>query len=84
MGNKYWIRWGCIIFICVIYFVVIFLFNFIFALDLSETMSAGGEFTHSQCLSFVDGLVAEHDNASFASFVGFLICMPLILFVFKK
>ncbi|MHA6307969.1 MULTISPECIES: hypothetical protein [Hafnia] len=84
MTNKFWIRWGCIVFICIVYFAVIFFFNFIFSLDLTETMSAGGQFTHPQCVAFIDGLVAEHDNATLASLVGFLICMPLILWVFKK
>lgn len=87
MINKFWIRWGCIIFICVIYFAVILFFNFTFSLNLSinkETMYMGGNLTSSQCGAFVDGLVAEHDNASLVSFVGFLICVPLILFIFNK
>jgi hypothetical protein len=84
MTNKFWIRWGCIMFITIIYFVVICFFNFIFALDLSETMSAGGQFTHPQCVAFVNRLAVEHDNAAFISFGSFLVCMPLILLVFKK
>lgn len=87
MTNKFWIRWGSITFICIIYFAVMFFFNFISVLNFSITMEAmnmGGNITPSECGSFVDGLVADRDNTSLASFAGFLICMPLILFVFKK
>lgn len=84
MKNKFWIRWGCIIFICVIYYVLMFYFNVVFAVNFSETVSSGGDFTPSQCVWFAKQLLSDHNNSALVFFVGFLICMPLILFVFKK
>lgn len=62
-------------------------FNFISALNFSvimETMNMGGNITPSQCGTFVGGVMADDDKTSLASFTDFLICIPLILFVFKK
>ncbi|HFU2794840.1 hypothetical protein [Citrobacter farmeri] len=49
-----------------------------------ETMNMGGNITPSQCGTFVGGVMADDDKTSLASFTDFLICIPLILFVFKK
>ncbi len=51
MTSKFWLRWGCVIFICVIYYVLMFYFNVVFAVNFSETVSSGGGFhSFSMCL----------------------------------
>lgn len=84
MKNKFCIRWGIILFICVIYLIVDLYFNFIFALDYSETTSMGGGFTSSQYDWFAKQLLMDHNCVAIVSILGFLICVPLILLVFKK
>ncbi|WP_368300298.1 hypothetical protein [Kluyvera sichuanensis] len=84
MKNKFCIRWGIILFICAIYLIVDLYFNFIFALDYSETASMGGGFTSSQCDWFAKQLLMDHNRVAIVSILGFLICVPLILLVFKK
>ncbi|EBH8755844.1 hypothetical protein FPX20_19860 [Salmonella enterica] len=84
MTNKFWIRWGIILFISAIYYIVIFYFNIIFAVNYSETMSMGGDFSSSQCVWFARQLLSDHNYVFIVSVVGFLICMPLILLAFKK
>lgn len=84
MKSKFWIRWFSISFIFIIYYFVLFCFNFIFAIDYSENMSMGGDFNSSQCVWFAQVLLADHNNTALVSSVGFLVCVPLILLVFKK
>ncbi len=45
MNKKFWIRWVSIALICVAYYVIVLYFDLVFALNFSETMSQGGEFT---------------------------------------
>lgn len=84
MKNKFWIRWSVILFICAVYFVTDLYFNLIFAVDYSETMSMGGDFTSSQCVWFAKQLLMDHNCVAIVSILGFLICVPIILLAFKK
>ncbi|KAB1428251.1 hypothetical protein F8B54_12070, partial [Salmonella enterica subsp. enterica serovar Schwarzengrund] len=61
MTNKFWIRWGIILFISAIYYIVVFYFNIIFAVNYSETMSMGGDFSSSQCVWFARQLLSDHN-----------------------
>lgn len=84
MNKKFWIRWGSIALICVAYYVIVVYFDLVFALNFSETMSQGGEFTPSQYIWFVKELSKNHSDSVLASIVSFTICVPLILLIFKK
>lgn len=70
--------------ICVAYYVIVLYFDLVFALNFSETMSQGGEFTPSQCTWLVNELSQNHSDSTLASIIGFAVCVPLILLIFKK
>ncbi|AYN26396.1 hypothetical protein D8682_04915 [Buttiauxella sp. 3AFRM03] len=84
MSRKFWIRWTSIALICIAYYFIVFYFNLIFAVNFSETMSQGGNFTASQCIWFVKEQLQNHNDSASASIIGFGICVPLILLIFKK
>ena len=84
MNKKFCIRWISISLICVAYYVVVLYFDLVFALNFSETMSQGGEFTASQHIWFVQELSRNHSDSALASIIGFAVCVPLILLIFKK
>lgn len=70
--------------ICVAYYVIVLYFDLVFALNFSETMNQGGEFTPSQYTWFVKELSKNHADSALASIIGFSVCVPLILIIFKK
>lgn len=84
MNNQFWIRWGCIALICIAYYVIVLYFDLVFAVNFSETVSQGWDFTPSQCTWFVKELSQNHSDSALASIVGFAVCVPLILLIFKK
>jgi hypothetical protein len=84
MNKKFWIRWGCIALICIAYYVIVLYFDLVFAVNFSETVSQGWDFTPSQLTSFVMGLSQNHSDSALASIIGFAVCVPLILLIFKK
>ncbi|HHC5198018.1 TPA: hypothetical protein ACN5P4_005962 [Klebsiella pneumoniae] len=84
MNKKFWIRWVSIVLICAAYYAIVLYFDLVFALNFTETMSQGGEFTPSQCTWFVKELAQNHSDSALASIIGFAVCVPLILLIFKK
>ncbi|MEM6160462.1 hypothetical protein AAH446_07900 [Erwinia sp. P6884] len=84
MNKRFCIRWASIALICIAYYVIVLYFDLVFAINFSETMSQGGEFTSSQCTSFVMELSQNHNDSALSSIVGFAVCVPLILLIFKK
>ncbi|MCL6742441.1 hypothetical protein [Kosakonia sp. R1.Fl] len=84
MNKKYWIRWASIALICTAYYVIVLYFDLVFAVNFSETLSQGWDFTPSQLTCFVMELSQNHDDSALASIVGFAICVPLIRLIFKK
>ncbi|EMH3786335.1 TPA: hypothetical protein UL576_004548 [Klebsiella pneumoniae] len=84
MNKKFWIRWVSIALICAAYYAIVLYFDLVFALNFTETMSQGGESTPSQCTWFVKELVQNHADSALASIIGFAVCVPLILLIFKK
>ncbi|WP_373964316.1 hypothetical protein [Kosakonia sacchari] len=84
MNKKYWIRWACIALICVAYYVIVLYFDLVFAVNFSETVSQGWDFTPSQLTWFVMELSQNHVDSALASLIGFAVCVPLILLIFKK
>ncbi len=45
MNKKFWIRWVSIALICAAYYATVLYFDLVFALNFTETISQGGEFT---------------------------------------
>ncbi|WP_336141525.1 hypothetical protein [Erwinia sp. CGal63] len=84
MNKKFWLRWISITLICVAHYVIVFYFDLVFALNFSETISQGGEFTPSQCIWFAKELSQNHNDSALASIMGFAVCIPLVLLIFKK
>ena len=84
MNKKFWIRWVSIALICAAYYAIVLYFDLVFALNFTETMSQGGEFTPSQCTWFGKELAQNHSDSALASIIGFAVCVPLILLIFKK
>ncbi|MDR0805437.1 MAG: hypothetical protein LBN41_01640 [Enterobacteriaceae bacterium] len=85
LNKKFWLRWISIILICIGYYLVLFYFDFIFALNFTSTMSqGGGEISSSACYSVIKHLAVDHSHAMTASYFGFILCVLLILLVFKK
>ncbi|WP_340138706.1 hypothetical protein [Enterobacter cloacae] len=84
MNKKFWIRWGCIGLICIAYYVIALYFDLVFAVNFSETVSQGWDFPPSQLTSFVMELSQNHSDSALASIIGFAVCVPLILLIFKK
>ena len=84
MNKKFWIRWVSIALICAAYYAIVLYFDLVFALNFTETMSQGGEFTPSQGTFFVKELAQNHSDSALASIIGFAVCVPLILLIFKK
>ncbi|XTZ40294.1 hypothetical protein ACQYRI_10200 [Salmonella enterica] len=84
MNKKFWIRWASIALICVAYYVIVLYFDLVFVVNFSETTSQGDDFTLSQCTWLVKTLVQNHNDSAAASTVGFAVCVPLILLIFKK
>ena len=70
--------------ICAAYYAIVLYFDLVFALNFTETMSQGGEFTPSQWTWFVKELAQNHSDSALASIIGFAVCVPLILLIFKK
>ena len=84
MNKKYWIRWTSIALICVAYYVIVLYFDLVFAVNFSETVSQGWDVTPSQLTWFVMELSQNHVDSALASLIGFAVCVPLILLIFKK
>lgn len=84
MNKTFWIRWVSIALLCVTYYVIVLYFDLVFTFNFSETMSQGGEFTSSQYVWFVKTLSQNHADSALAAIVGFAVCVPLILVIFKK
>ena len=84
MISKFWIRWGSIALIIIAYYLTVLYFGFIFSFNFSETLSQGGNMTSAQCIYFAKEQLYNHNNSTLASLVGFGICVPLILLIFKK
>jgi|GEM_PF-2207968 len=85
INKKFWIRWSSITLLCLVYYVTMLYFDLIFALSISETMSQGREFTAAQYIWwFIQELSRNHSDSALASIVGFAVCVPFILLVFKK
>ncbi|WP_334682973.1 hypothetical protein [Klebsiella pneumoniae] len=84
MNKKFWIRWVSIALICAAYYATVLYFDLVFALNFTETISQGGECTPSQCTRFVKELAQNHSDSALASIIGFAVCVPLILLIFKK
>ncbi len=84
MINKFWIRWFSILSGCGVYCAVTFYFHVIFSVNFSETISAGGALTASQCTDFALLLLSDHNNMAVFSIIGFLVCIVFVLLVFKK
>ena len=83
-NRNFWIRWVSILSICIAYYFIVFYFNLVLAVNYSETMSQGGGFTSSQYEWFIHELLYQHNNSALASTIGFAVCIPLILLIFKK
>lgn len=84
INRKFWIRWISILLVCIAYYFIVFYFNFVLAVNYSETMSQGGGGTSSQYKWFIHELFKQHNNSALASTIGFAVCIPLILLIFKK
>lgn len=84
MNKKLWFRWVSILLICAVYYLVVFYYDLVFAVNFSETMSQGGDLTSSQCAWLVKTLLQNHNDSALASSLGFAVCVPLIIFIFKK
>lgn len=84
MNRKFLARWVSILLICLSYYLIVFYFDLVLAVNFSETMSQGGGFTSSQYEWFIGELMNQHNNSALASTVGFAVCVPLILLIFKK
>lgn len=83
MNKKFWIRWGSIALICIAYYVIVLYFALVFA-NFSETVNQGWDFTPSQLTSFVMELSQNHSDSALGSIIGFAVCVPLNLRIFKK
>ena len=85
LNKKFGFRWLGITLVCIGYYSLLFLYNFIFSLDFSSTMSqGGGEISSSVCYAVIDDLFIEHTNAMTVSYLGFIVCVALILLINKK
>nr|WP_258095991.1 hypothetical protein [Klebsiella pneumoniae] len=51
--------------ICAAYYATVLYFDLVFALNFTETISQGGEFTPSQCTRFVKELAALLNKSDF-------------------
>lgn len=83
MNRKFWIRWVSIMLVCIAYYVIVFYFDLVFAVNFSETIGQGGGML-TQCTWLVKTLLQNHNDLAFASTIGFAVCVPLILFIYKK
>ncbi len=84
MNKMFWIRWLSVVLICVSYYVIVLYFDLVFAVNFSETVIQGWDFTPSQLTSFVMELSQNQSYSALASIIGFALCVPLILLIFKK
>ncbi|PDO88797.1 hypothetical protein BK797_05025 [Kosakonia sacchari] len=84
MNKEYWIRWACIVLICVAYYVIVICFELVFAVSFSETVIHGWDFTPSQLARFVMGLSLNPQDLALAFIVGFAVCISLFFLIFKK
>ena len=84
MNKNFCIKWVSIALICVAYYVIVLYFDLVFAVNFSETVSQAWDFTPSQLTSFVMELSQNHSDSALASIIGFTVCVPLILLIFKK
>lgn len=83
MNKKFWIRWVSIALICAAYYAIVLYFDLVFALNFTETMSQGENLPFSM-YRFVKELAQNHSDSALASIIGFAVCVPLILLIFKK
>jgi hypothetical protein len=86
LNKKFWLRWAGIFLVFISYYLIQLYFDFVFSLYLSTKMNepSDNKISSSICDAIIDGLVVNYNNARFTSYLGFMICVPLILIIYKK
>lgn len=82
---KFILRWGCIGVVSLCYFLGLTVVSFSFsAFHENQSMQLSGPVPLKQYFQVVDTLVKATDSLFNVAIFGFLICVPLILVIFKK
>ena len=83
--NKTFLRWGGIGAVSFCYFLALVMTTFSFsALSENESMRFTSPVPSNEYHAVIDSLVQATDLVFEVAMYGFIICVPLILFIFKK
>ncbi|EPA0111299.1 hypothetical protein ACLETS_11420 [Enterobacter ludwigii] len=78
-------RWGGIVIVSLCYFIALVLSTFSFsAFSESESMRLSGPIPLKEYHASIDSIIQATDDVVNVAFFGFMICVPLILIIFKK
>jgi len=78
-------RWGGIVIVSLCYFIALALSTFSFsAFSESESMRFSGLIPLKEYQASIDSIMQATDGVFTVALFGFVICVPLILLIFKK
>ena len=86
LNKKFCLRWLGITLVFTSYYSALFFYDFAFSLYLSTKRNEPSDNTisASTCDAIIMNLDMYHYNVQAVSYFGFMICVPLILFIYKK